>query len=287
MGKFNELESRLKGEFPRVFMRQAYIKLLKDFALQEGISEYMYKRLLRRPKRQDLNWVVSPELSLLSFEKDVLPEEVTAAICKPGSKYFGSHYTAMYWHDLVMQKPEEYYISKEIPGRRAEKDQKYRQNLVRQAFMKKPRTKTQAFTYKKKNYYIVEREDIKRVGLDTVSLSLAKVKTTFQVSSIERTLIYSVMQPHYSGGIITVADAFRNAEIDLSFLHYIYKAYSPYYPYWQSIGFLLKKAKGKEYSSEWRSNFDIELREFYLDRSYRENWLFDREWQVHYPPGGF
>ena len=106
-----------------------------------------------------------------------------------------------------------------------------------------------------------------------------------RVTSLERTLIDSVVRPQYAGGLAKVVAAYRDAATRVSVpeLVLLLKKTKYIYPYHQSIGFLLQLAGRTE--EDLRPLVSLGLRfKFYLDYGMKSR-AFDHHWQLYYPAG--
>ncbi len=238
-------------------------------------------------KQIPLKWNKTVDYKLLTFD---LPRvQVVDILAAFQPHYYLSHFSALYLHGLTKHRPVEYFLSKEIIGRIPyHPKKKMLDEQIRQAFLKSSRKTSKYLMYKKTKITFLEKQDLGKIGIKTNLLQIdesRRVRVFF--TSLERTLIDSIISPQYSGGIKTVVSAFYKARIDTTKLYKIYESYSPLYPYWQSIGFLLHKLKTDYTSKKWSQYFSCPNTIFYLDRNFSENWLYDSKWKIYYPKGLF
>jgi predicted transcriptional regulator of viral defense system len=228
-----------------------------------------------------------PQISLLSFHKDYELIEVVAGLCTGQAKYCVSHYSALYWNELVEQRPTNYYLSKEAPNRKSTHTKEYDFDLIKQTFMKSPRHTIYCLDHEKNKIFLLEKVNLGQIGVIEKTVKVHDRKATFKLTNIERTLIDAVMAPQYSGGILTVIHAFESAKINLRDLVEVYNKYNPFYPYWQSIGLILEQTKGEKLAADWATNFGKIENKFFLDHQYKSNWNYSEKWKIYYPTGIF
>ena len=231
-----------------------------------------------------LKWNKKTEYKFLTFNPKKI--QVIDILVAFQPQYYLSHFSALYLHELTNHRPEEYFLSKEIIGRNPSHSKSKIQDKIQQTFLKSHRKTSKYLTYQKTKIILLEKQDLKKTGIKNKLLTVdntRQVKILF--TSPERTLIDSIISPHYSGGIKTVINAFSRARINIGQLYKVYKAYSPFYPYWQSIGFLLYRLKSSSVSKKWSQYFSSPKIKFYLDKNFNETWSYDSKWKVYYPKG--
>jgi predicted transcriptional regulator of viral defense system len=275
-----------KTHYEKVFPEKVLIQDLKKLESNNLISERQRKKLYKDAKSVQLKWNMQAEYKLLSYAFGV--KSIFDIFSAIQTKYYLSHHSALYFHGMTDQRPQTYYLSKEIKGREPIHSEQRVQAKILQIFSKTPRVTSNYFEYNKIKVNLLEKQDLNRIG---VIQKILKQNETHELkmylTSVERTFIDIVISPHYSGGLKTVILAYLNSKINLDKLYEIYKVYSPYYPYWQSIGLLLEKTHGMGVSKKWQSKFSNPKEEFYLDRGFRDTWSFDEKWKVYYPEGIF
>ena len=280
-----KVKRELSLQLPLVFSEIVFTRKLRNTLLKHRITdEAIITDLNKIIKKVQLKWNTKVDYKLLTFDSSKIQIIDILAAFQP--LYYLSHFSALYLHELTNHRPEEYYLSKEITGRIPVHSKEKIIEKIRQAFFKAPRKTSKYLTYQKTKIILLEKQDLGKIGVKKKSLKVGeKRQIKISCTSLERTLIDSVISPHYSGGIKTVISAFSKARININQLYKIYKAYSPYYPYWQSIGFLLYKLKKPDVSKKWLQYFSSPKIVFYLDKNFNENWVYDSKWKVYYPKG--
>ena len=279
------IQKELSLELPLVFSEAVFKKTLHKMIRKNRITdEIIITGLSKTVERVPLKWNTKADYRLLTFDSRKIQIIDILAAFQP--LYYLSHFSALYLHELTNQRPEEYFLSKEVMGRTPIHSKEKIPEKIRQAFLKSPRKTSKYLSYQKTKITLLEKQDLGKIGVRKKSLKIEeKRQVNISFTSLERTLIDSIISPHYSGGVKAVINAFFKARININRLYKIYKAYSPYYPYWQSIGFLLYKLKKPDMSKKWLQYFSSPKMEFYLDKNFNENWGYDSKWKVYYPKG--
>jgi len=289
MSKKNDLlKTEIESSLPRVFLATQLRKKLEEIQSSFGLSDSAKLKFFKNAKKIAMRWSRPPHISLMTFSNEIEPLDVVFGLCSEGTKYYLSDYSALYWNELVDQRPGPYYVSAEAKGHRAIHTVEYNEDIVKQAFMKSPRHTSYSFKIKGCEVYIVEKQNLNRMGLISKRSHSSGLAVEFEMTGIERSLVDAVFSPHYCGGIVNVVSCFRKAIINMRDLYDIYEIYNPFYPYWQTIGLILEKTKGLEVSRDWTTFFkDKAMKPFYLDRNFRSDWKFSETWKIFYPPGLF
>ena len=278
-------QKELSAKLPLVFSETVFKKALYKILQKNRITdEIIITRLNNMVKKVPLKWNTKTDYKILTFDSGKIQIIDILAAFQPS--YYLSHFSALYLHELTNHRPEEYFLSKEITGRTPIHSKDKMSEKIRQAFLKAPRKTSKHLTYQKTKITLLEKQDLGKTGVKKRSLKIEEERqVNISFTSLERTLIDSIISPHYSGGIKTVINAFSKARINTNQLYKIYKAYSPYYPYWQSIGFLLYKLKKPDVSKKWLQYFSSPKMTFYLDKNFNENWDYESKWKIYYPKG--
>lgn len=103
------------------------------------------------------------------------------------------------------------------------------------------------------------------------------------VTNLERTLIDITVRPDYSGGPIKILQAFQRARAraNTRTLIHLLKSLEYVYPYHQTIGFFMEKAKFPKDQYEQLRQFGINF-EFFVAHGMAKP-HFDYKWRVYYP----
>ncbi|MDE0150993.1 MAG: hypothetical protein OXK80_00650 [Bdellovibrionales bacterium] len=279
-----KLKTELSSKLPMVFPGITLGKILQKMYKNKHITDQEKTRVLKTTTKVPVVWNTQAEYKLLTFNLNKI--QVIDILTAFHPRYYLSHFSALYLHELINHRPEEYFLSTEIVGKTPTHSKENISERIHQAFLKSPRKTSKYFMYQKTKITLLKKQDLKRIGVNN---KLMKIDETKQIkiffTSLERTLLDSIISPHYSGGIKTVINSFSKARINIDKLYKIYKAYSPCYPYWQSIGFLLSKLKEPSFSKRWLKYFSSPKIKFYLDKNFNEDWLYDLKWKIHYPKG--
>ena len=284
-GKFIEqIQKELSEKLPMVFSKTTLEKLFHQMHQNNPITNEIKTALNKAIEKVPVKWNAQTDYKLLTFNSSKIQIIDILAAFHP--QYYISHFSAVYLHELTDHRPEEYFLSKEIAGRIPVHSKEKIQERIRQTFLKAPRKTSKYLTYKKTKIILLEKQDLGKIGVETKSLKIDRTrKVNISFTSLERTLIDSIISPHYSGGIKTVIIAFSKAHIDTDKLYKIYKAYSPFYPYWQSIGFLFQRLNKTLAYKKWVKYFSSPKITVYLDKNFNENWAYDPKWKIYYPKG--
>jgi len=279
------IKRELSLQLPLVFSDTIFKRNLRKILLKHRITDkVIITDLSEIIEKVQLKWNTKTDYKLLTFDSSKI--QIIDILVAFQPLYYLSHFSALYLHELTNHRPEEYFLSKEITGRTPIHSKDKMSEKIRQAFLKAPRKTSKYLTYQKTKIILLEKQDLGKIGVKKRSLNIEKERqVNISFTSLERTLIDSIISPHYSGGIKTVINAFSKARININQLHKIYKTYSPYYPYWQSIGFLLYKLKKSDVSEKWLQYFSSPKMTFYLDKNFNENWNYYAKWKIYYPKG--
>ncbi len=279
-----KFKTELSSKLPMVFPEITLEKLLQKMHKNKRITDQEKTRILRAVTEVPVVWNATADYKLLTFNLNKI--QIIDILTAFHPRYYLSHFSALYLNELTNHRPEEYFLSKEIVGRIPTHSKEKISAKIHQAFLKSPRKTSKYFMYQKTKITLLEKQDLGKIG---VKNKLLKIDKTRQVkiffTSLERTLIDSLISPHYSGGIKTLINAFAKARININKLYKVYEAYSPFYPYWQSIGFLLSRLKEPHISKKWLNYFSSPKITFYLDKNFNKNWSYDSKWKIHYPKG--
>lgn len=284
ISKIDRLKEELDKKMPLVFSERAYKRELNLLHEAGKIGVTAKKALYKSAEIISLKWNHAAEYKFMSFHpRNIILMDLLFAL-QP--KYFFSHHSALYFNEITDQRPEEYFLSHEHKGRGSVHSSELVPARIRQAFLKAPRKTEKYFEFQKTKIKLLEKQDLDRIGVERrTHVRQGESNQEIYCTSIERTLIDAVISPQYSGGIKTVINAFSTAKYDIKKMLAVYHKYNPYYPYWQSIGLILRHSTGKNIAKEWLDNFGKPEIDFYLDRNFRDDWAFDSECRVFYPKG--
>lgn len=280
----NELQTRLPVVFSYTEHSEVLAELTDLYSFSESSKHRLANEKIDLEIKSNLN---KDNLSLWTLKRDeVDPFTVCSAICRTRDYYF-SHHTAMYLHDLFNQRPNHFYLTKEISSKSRPEGHASKIDLhaIVSAFLKPPRQTTNFHTYKTHKIFLLEKSGYEKIGVTQALQFIGKGQERFLFTDLERTFIDAIMAPQYAGGILTVINAFRKKDLNIKKLRKYYSVFNPFYPYWQSIGFVLsiydtQKAAG------WAHFFkDVEKVPFFLDKNAKRTWPISEEWNLYYPRG--
>lgn len=198
-------------------------------------------------------------------------------------KCYLSHFSALYFNNLIDQRPTSHYLSMDL-HRPREVRGAINNLAMRQSFMKSAKTTTKVGVFDRTTFYFIERNQGGE-GVVTIDMEEDDISYKLRVTNVERTLLDSIIAPQYAGGVLTVVEAMRQAPISTRELIRIYSSLGLLYPYWQRVGFLLDLAGKREEASDWHDSFKLSKTEFYLEHEYRDTWKFDPKWSLYFPAG--
>jgi len=200
---------------------------------------------------------------------------LTVALASSNNSYL-AYFSAMSIHELSLQIPKNIYVVKER-SKRYNTNSISSQEAIDKAFSKRLNTKSQWFEFGESRIYEISGYYTDRLGVIQ--------KNGIFYTDLERTLIDIIVRPHYSGGIFSILDAYKEAKnkLDVKKMLEYYNQLNFTYPYNQSIGFILEKADYKDdeinlfYSEKWSWKF-------YLTYN-MNNMNFSEKWHLYYPSG--
>ena len=284
-----ELQMKLEAEMPVVFFERDLRKQIEDEQKESDFSDSSKARLLRSARRLEVKWNTPKKFGeLRSYATQNVEElDVLAAWSNQKSCYL-SHYSALYFNELIEQRPKDYFVTCERRGKSAGPSTPLKPLNVKQAFLKPPRKTQNYFEFKKSKFYLLEKLWLDSAGVITKQYPAQAKEVTIRLTSVERTLLDSLISPHYSGGIATVMKAYSSKTLDVEALKTLYRKISPIYPYWQSIGFVLEKLGKVSEADLWEKWFrDDKAMPFFLEHEAKSYWKHSERWNLTYPGGVF
>ena len=240
------------------------------------IKKFIYE-LLEKTKMKSTNM----EFPSNKFVRYVWGENANlyAIVATLHKKAYFSHLSAMYLHGLIATKPNEIFINVE-QRERPKNETGLTQAGIDKAFKNHSRVTANKATVDGHTINLLNGKQTANLGV--IKKEISGVGTCF-LTNIERTLIDIAVRPVYSGGVKEVLNAYKGARGLIStelLAEYLLKI-GHTYPYHQSIGFYLERARFPE---ETISIFEKMRKEliFYLD--YRiNNPKLSQKWNIIYP----
>ncbi|MBO6186571.1 MAG: hypothetical protein J6O88_18095 [Chryseobacterium sp.] len=209
--------------------------------------------------------------------RDTKYDDLDVASTRSRTSHF-SHYTALYIHGLTIQFPKQIYLTLERPTYKPAKYNMILQDILDMVFSKAPRATTNKRIYKRFTVNFIN-------GQSQHNMGIVPFREVYTVSDVERTLIDIAVRPFYSGGVVQVLEAFKNAQelINADKLFHYYSKMHFGYPYHQVIGFYLEKAGYKE--SDYAKFLEIPMNlDFYLTYN-MVNKNYCKKWKLFIPKG--
>lgn len=197
-----------------------------------------------------------------------------------------SHFSALFLNGLTNQRPSDIYLSKYSLITRDNKSDMTNIDVdyLKMLFQKSPKITSKQLQYKKNDIFFIEKERKEEDYTEKLKIELNGYSFNVQITNKEKTIIDSVISPHYAGGVTTIFQAFENfKDIDLDKLYDVYVGLNPIYPYWQNIGFYIEKANGVEAAKIWKDKFNNIMFPFYLSRNYEDKWVYNENWKLSHP----
>lgn len=288
-----ELIKAVQDVLPTVFIesviREEITRVLSPYggSEQDDINNRR-TAVLKAAAKLPIKWNKRSQFDLRSFAdpRNIDEYQVFAAIMQNPTMY-ASHSTAMYFLNLTDQRPHDFIISYEVPGKRTgNRKPKLDQFRVRQAFLKAPRVTQNFFLFRNHKFSIVERLPVDLTGTRTKRIPTNDGGALIRYTDVERTFVDSLISSHYSGGILNILKAFSNANLNIKVIKQYYDLLNPTYPIWQRIGFVLDRLGRPDDSSEWEDLFwNKDKVDFYLAHGARPTWKFSKKWQLYFPEG--
>jgi hypothetical protein len=283
------LEEQLSREMPAAFFEKEFRKKIEQEQQRYLFSDSTKARLFRSARQLNLRWNTSKKFGgIYSFNVETITElDVLAAWSQQRGSYL-SHYSALYFNGLIEQRPTDYFITCERQGKSSKHTGLLSPLAVKQAFLKPARRTQNFFEFQKSKFYLLEKRWLDSEGVTSKQFPADSKDITIRLTSIERTLIDSLISPHYSGGIATVVKAYATTPIDVQILKNLYDSLDPIYPFWQSVGFFLEKLGKSSDAIVWERAFKGRNSiPFFLEHEAKSYWKFSEKWNLYYPGGVF
>jgi hypothetical protein len=284
-----KIAAEMEKDLPAVFFEKTIRDHVEELQRLHSFSDSTKYRLIHSAKPVDMNWNGRSKGKLYSFKKDEVTEMDVLQFWTQLPRHYLSYFSALYFNNLVEQKPTHHFISHEILSKGNVANSGLLNDFnVRQAFLKPARATSSFFEFKNDKFFLIEKKNLEGIGVETKRFKFEVKTYEFKITSLERTFLDCIISPQYSGGLSTVISVFIKKELNLNHLIEIYKRINPIYPYWQTVGFLLQKFGQLESEKLWIKEFkEFKKIPFYLDHEAKPSWIFSKDWQIHYPSGVF
>lgn len=277
----HETVKKALQKLPAVFDLQTISNILRDNVPTEVLN--LLSSTVVDKKRVPIQWERKGiDLYTLGAKK-VSVHQLLEAWTK--ERCYLSYSSALIEHGFMERKSSsDIYLSQDLHVRKSEAKE-INLDAMEKSFSRSPRISNCNGLLKDKRIYFIE----KKVGGEGVVRKEIKLKTQkviLQVTNVERTLLDATISPFYSGGILSVLDAYKQAKLDLRRMSSIYTSLALTYPYWQRVGFFLDLSGKTELADKWYKFFGKAEIDFYLDHRYNKTWNFDERWRIFHPPLG-
>lgn len=278
----------LSEKLPKLFYEEDIRVTLEELQTRHDFSDTIKNRIIKRADNLPFKPTPKSFKKLYSLNKKEISVEEILQVLSTTNRQYISHLSAMYFLGLLDQRPNDYFISREVESKSRSTPGPLNAFNIRQSFLKPARRTKAHAEYLGQKFNLIEKLDLGEVGVVPHQIRFEKKDIELKITSFERTFIDSIISPHYSGGISTIVSAFLDTELKIAELIKIYKVIDPIYPFWQNIGFFLEYFGSKEKTAEWLSNFkDEKLLPFYIAHDAKAFWKFSDKWKIYYPEGPF
>lgn len=195
-------------------------------------------------------------------------------------KSYISHYSAIFLNNLTEQIPKNIFITFEQP-RKNRPDNSLTQEKIDEAFKKPVRKTVNVAQFGDFNITLINGQYTDKAG---VLKRKENDGNTISLTNIERTLIDAAVRPEYSGGVLEVLKAYKNASglVQVNKLKAYLKQIDFIYPYHQVIGFYLEKAGLSDKRLAHIENSFEKTFDFYLAHN-MQDMLYSQRWRLYYP----
>lgn len=272
---------KLKASLPPVYDLATFEDAVKQLKLNDLELEGLEKKLKPFKNSVGIHWNGKAVLDLYTTLESVSTIDLLSGWTH--RKCYLSHLSALYFHEIVEQRPVTHYLSMDLHVQKTTVGT-VEPLLMKQSFMKQPRTSSKIGSFMKNQFCFTEKPK-NTPGIVSVEIIEDDLSYPLRLTNIERTLIDSIVAPQYGGGLLTILAAMKKVSINLEELKSIYDFFQFRYPYWQSIGFLLEVGGQAQHADDWFKLHKMNKIEFFVDHGFRENWLLDKKWMVRYPEG--
>jgi hypothetical protein len=248
--------------------------------ITEKITKYLFSKVTGPNPYDDY---LDKNRNYFSFK--VEPTTFEIAVAYRTGKYF-SNESALYLNGIQTTPPTNHYLSTEKQRLLTkQKRNEYSFENAKSAYAKMPRISSNYIKKQKEKVYLLEKQFINKKGVIKRSIKFEDYdEIEVEYTNISRTIVDSLITPHYSGGIINVIKIIHQVQLDIDEVTSIIKLIDPYYPYWQVLGFILNilgKTKDEEKLNELFSQH--KKVDFFLDRKFKDSWAYDSNWKIYYP----
>lgn len=256
-----------------------FTEKFREWNLPPSMMPYSFVQMLLTRSRLEKLQLRSRHYTsrvLYSWQGAATPFSVALSLRKEQS--FFSHASAMWIHGLREDHKQIFLNNEQSP--KPTKPSSLSQESIDRAFQNQQRRSKMAYQFNGSTITLLNGKHTGRMDVETAR---APTGHEVDVTSIERTLIDIAVRPAYSGGVLHVVEAYKKARgrVSVSRLISLLAKFDYTYPYHQSIGFYLKRAKYGEEDQLFAKAKGVTFN-FYLSHALR-NPSFDPEWRIYFP----
>jgi predicted transcriptional regulator of viral defense system len=272
-------EDRIEEVFDGTDLEYLFTEKSHEWNLPLSMTPYGFTQMLLTRGRLEKLHLRSKHYTsrvLYSWKDTATPFSVALSLRKEQS--FFSHASAMWIHGLN-EHHKQIFLNKEQSAKQTRPGSLSQESIDR-AFQNQQRQSKMAYQFKGSTITLLNGKHTGRVDVETVK---APTGQDVEVTSLERTLIDIAVRPVYSGGFSRVLEAYRRARdrVSVSGLISLLAKFDYIYPYHQSIGFYLKRAKYAQEDQLLAKAKGMTFN-FYLGYGLR-NPSFDPEFRIYFP----
>jgi hypothetical protein len=256
-----------------------FIQRSCDWNLPRSMTPFTFIRmLLSRTKLEKLPIRSTHYSSPVRYGWESKPSPLAVALSLRKHQAFFSHASAMWLHALSDESKYIYLNSEQ--SKKPKNSGSLVQEAIDRAFQNQQRRSKLFYKYQGSTITLLNG---KHTGRIDVMAMKAPTGQDIELTSIERTLIDITVRPAYSGGVPHVLEAYKRARDHISVpkLLALLAEFDYTYPYHQSIGFYLKRAKYPKSDQLLARANGVNLN-FYLCHGLR-NPAFDVDWKIFFP----
>ncbi len=242
-------------------------KQFVDFLLEKSILK---KIILSFPTQSVIRYVYGEEITKYIYQLALSLKQ----------KSYISHYSAIFLNDLTEQIPKNIFVTFEQP-RKASQDNSLTQEKIDEAFKKPIRKTVNVAQFGDFNITLLNGQFTNQAG---VLKKKENDRDIVSITNLERTLIDAAVRPEYSGGVLEVLKAYKNASnlVQINKLKAYLKQIDFIYPYHQAIGFYLEQSGiADKRLAHIENNFEKKF-DFYLAHN-MQDMLYSQRWRLYYP----
>jgi predicted transcriptional regulator of viral defense system len=272
-------EDRPGQVFDDADLERLFSEKAREWNLPRSMTHHSFMQMLLsrcRLERLHLRSKHYTSRVLYSWRGAATPFSVALSLQKEHS--FFSHASAMWIHGLS-EDHKQIFLNNEQSAKPT-RPTSLSQESIDRAFQNQQRRSKMAYHFRGSTITLLNGKHTGRADVETAT---APTGQSVDVTSLERTLIDIVVRPAYSRGVPHILEAYKRARgrASISRLISLLAKFDYAYPYHQSIGFYLKRAKYHEEDQLLARAKGVTFN-FYLSHQLK-NPSFDPEWRIYFP----